>query len=228
MNAGGHAGQRSRVQSHIQRASEKQAHLPAICATACEMVRSSTKTVAHAATLSLTRSPAVTLCNGCSFKFVRRGQVLPHPALPLHRRWRRAPYDAERPHLHHAQPARTGSTQAAPVFIAQKPLPADGSIRAQGLTVGLPSHRDSNAGRNAWRSMHVSRLLHKRVHGYTNTLRLSPRPRSPRSPHPHPACAGSGFIFSEKHARLLKGDHRKLQTQWHPATTGLSGRLART
>lgn len=63
MNAGGHAGQRSRVQSHIQRASEKQAHLPAICATACEMVRSSTKTVAHAATLSLTRSPAVTLCN---------------------------------------------------------------------------------------------------------------------------------------------------------------------
>lgn len=63
MNAGGHAGRRSRVQSHIQRASGKQAHLPAIGATACEMVRSSTKAVAHAATLSLTRPPAVTLCN---------------------------------------------------------------------------------------------------------------------------------------------------------------------
>ncbi|ABE44129.1 hypothetical protein Bpro_2202 [Polaromonas sp. JS666] len=68
----------------------------------------------------------------CSFTFVRGGQVLPHPALPLHRLWRRTPYDAEGSCFQHVQPARTGITQAVPVFIAQKPLPADGGIRAQG------------------------------------------------------------------------------------------------
>ena len=127
--------------------------------------------------------------------FVRRGQVLPHPALPLHRLWRRTPYDAEGSCIHHGQPARTGITQAAPVFIAPKPLPENGGIRAQELTVGLPSHRGSNTGRNSQRSMRASRFLHKRAHGYTNTPRISLKPRSP---HPHPVCAGSGFIFSER------------------------------
>lgn len=183
MNAGGHAGQRSRVQSHIQRASKKQAQLPAICAAACEMVRSSTKALAHAATLSRMRSPAVTPCNEMLVHVCAAWAALPRAALPLHRLWRRTPYHAQRSCFQHVQPAGTGISQAAPVLIAQKPFPADGGIRAQGLTTGLPLHQGFQHWRHAWCSTRASRLLHKRAHGYTNTLRMSLKPRAP---HPHP------------------------------------------
>ena len=164
MNAGGHAARKSRVPSHIQRASEKQAHCPPL------MRPTVWRTVVHAATLSRTQSPVVTLCNEVLVQVCAAWVGTARPAAgctgvardTLRATRKRPAFTMDNRHPRASRPG-----YVAPSPKSRSSTDTDDRTRAQGLTVGLPASVVRTLAVLKQRSMHpkaftqASTWLHK-------------------------------------------------------------------